>query len=194
MIEKGALFCWYFHYMPVGASSPASLKTTPEQRERMYHFVRDMRSKKELFTMDFQNDGEFVGGCIAGGRRYLHINAAGDVEPCVFIHYSNVNIHDVTLLEALKSPLFMKYYENKPFNDNHCGLPMLENPTSSGSSPNPVRNRPGGAETEDLRQDRCRRGGAGARGREDLERRERSHIHRVWGHAAGYGRNRPREI
>ena len=67
MIEKGALFCWYFHYMPVGASSPASLMPTPEQRERMYHFVRDMRSKKELFTMDFQNDGEFVGGCIAGG-------------------------------------------------------------------------------------------------------------------------------
>lgn len=133
MIEKGALFCWYFHYMPVGASSPASLMPTPEQRERMYHFVRDMRSKKELFTMDFQNDGEFVGGCIAGGRRYLHINAAGDVEPCVFIHYSNVNIHDVTLLEALKSPLFMKYYENQPFNDNHLRpCPMLENPYELG--------------------------------------------------------------
>ncbi len=119
MIEKGALFCWYFHYMPVGASSPASLIPTPEQRERMYHFVRDMRSKKELFTLDFQNDGEFVGGCIAGGRRYLHINAAGDVEPCVFIHYSTANIHDMTLLEALKSPLFMKYYESQPFNGNH---------------------------------------------------------------------------
>lgn len=83
--------------------------------------------------MDFQNDGEFVGGCIAGGRRYLHINAAGDVEPCVFIHYSNVNIHDVTLLEALKSPLFMKYYENQPFNSNHLRpCPMLENPYELG--------------------------------------------------------------
>ena len=87
-------------------------------------------AKKAIFGMDFQNDGEFVGGCIAGGRRYLHINAKGDVEPCVFIHYSNVNIHNSTLLEALKSPLFQAYHDNQPFNNNHLRpCPMLENPT-----------------------------------------------------------------
>ena len=129
MIEKGALFCWYFHFMPVGRASTPELIPTPEQRERMYRFVREMRGKKPLFTMDFQNDGEYVGGCIAGGRRYLHINAAGDVEPCVFVHYSNANIHDVSLLDALRSPLFMKYYEAQPFNTNHLRpCPMLENP------------------------------------------------------------------
>ena len=128
MIEKGALFCWYFHFMPVGRSSTPDLIPTPEQRERMYRFVREMRRVKPLFTMDFQNDGEFVGGCIAGGRRYLHINAAGDVEPCVFIHYANVNIHDVSLLDALRSPLFMAYYEAQPFNTNHLRpCPLLEN-------------------------------------------------------------------
>ena len=129
MINEGALFCWYFHFMPVGRGATADLIPTPEQRERMSHFVREMREKKPLFTLDFQNDGEYVGGCIAGGRRYLHINAAGDVEPCVFIHYSNANIHDMSLLDALRSPLFMKYYENMPFNDNYLKpCPMLENP------------------------------------------------------------------
>ena len=129
MIDKGALFCWYFHFMPVGRAATAELIPTPEQREKMYRFVREMREKKPLFTLDFQNDGEYVGGCIAGGRRYLHINAAGDVEPCVFIHYSNVNIHDVSLLDALGSPIFMKYYEGQPFNANHLKpCPMLENP------------------------------------------------------------------
>lgn len=129
MIGEGALFCWYFHFMPVGRNATPELMPTPEQREHMYHFIREMREKKPLFTLDFQNDGEFVGGCIAGGRRYLHINAAGDVEPCVFIHYSNANIHDVSLLDALRSPLFMKYYENMPFNDNYLKpCPMLENP------------------------------------------------------------------
>lgn len=133
MIDQGALFCWFFHYMPVGKSSPAELMPSVEQREHMYRFVRQMRFQKDLFTMDFQNDGEFVGGCIAGGRRYLHINAAGDVEPCVFIHYSNVNIHDVSLLEALKQPLFMKYYQNQPFDANHLRpCPMLENPDRLG--------------------------------------------------------------
>ena len=129
MIKEGALFCWYFHFMPVGRAASADLVPTAEQRERMYHFVREMREKKPLYTLDFQNDGEYVGGCIAGGRRYLHINAAGDVEPCVFIHYSNANIHDVSLLDALRSPLFMKYHDCQPFNKNLLQpCPMLENP------------------------------------------------------------------
>lgn len=129
LIEAGALFVWFFHYMPVGNDASTELLLTPEQREQMYHRVRQFRQTKPIFGMDFQNDGEYVGGCIAGGRRYLHINANGDVEPCVFIHYSNANIHDCTLLEALKSPIFQAYHDNQPFNENDLRpCPMLENP------------------------------------------------------------------
>lgn len=129
MIESGALFVWFFHYMPVGKSAATELLPTPQQREAMFHRIRAFRETKAIFSMDFQNDAQYVGGCIAGGRSYLHINAKGDVEPCVFIHYSNVNIHDVSLLEALKSPLFMAYHDNQPFNDNMLRpCPMLENP------------------------------------------------------------------
>lgn len=128
LVEQGALFQWIFTYMPVGVNSPTDLMATAEQREQLYYFVRDMRNKKPIFTLDFWNDGEFVGGCIAGGRRYLHINAAGDVEPCVFAHYSNVNIHDVSVLEALRSPIFMAYYNGQPFNDNLLRpCPILDN-------------------------------------------------------------------
>lgn len=128
LIEKGALFAWVFTYMPVGVGSPTSLMVHADQREHLYRFIREMREKKPLFTLDFQNDGEFVGGCIAGGRRYLHINAAGDVEPCVFAHYANVNIREASLLDALRSPLFMQYYEGQPFNDNLLKpCPILEN-------------------------------------------------------------------
>lgn len=129
MVDSGALFVWFFHYMPVGNSAAVELLPAPEQREEIYHRIRDFRNTKPIFSLDFQNDAEYVGGCIAGGRRYLHINAKGDVEPCVFIHYSNANIHDCTLLEALKSPLFMAYRDNQPFNDNMLRpCPMLENP------------------------------------------------------------------
>ena len=128
LIEKGALFACVFTYMPVGVGSPTSLMVHADQREHLYRFIRKMREKKPLFTLDFQNDGEFVGGCIAGGRRYLHINAAGDVEPCVFAHYANVNIRETSLLDALHSPLFMQYYEGQPFNDNLLKpCPILEN-------------------------------------------------------------------
>lgn len=129
MIDSGALFVWFFHYMPVGNDAAVELLPTPEQREMMYHRIREYRNTKPIFSMDFQNDAEYVGGCIAGGRCYLHINAKGDVEPCVFIHYSNANIHEVSLLEALKSPLFMAYHDGQPFNDNMLRpCPMLENP------------------------------------------------------------------
>ena len=115
--------------MPVGNDAAADLLPTPEQRIKMYDSVRRFRATKSLFTMDFQNDAEYVGGCIAGGRRYLHINANGDVDPCVFIHFSNANIKECTLLEALKSPIFMEYHKGQPFNKNMLRpCPMLENP------------------------------------------------------------------
>ena len=129
MIDSGALFTWFFHYMPVGNDASTDLLLSPAQREAVYHRIREFRNTKALFTLDFQNDAQYVGGCIAGGRRYLHINAAGDVEPCVFIHYSNCNIRDVSLLEALQSPLFMAYHDSQPFNENMLRpCPMLENP------------------------------------------------------------------
>ena len=129
LIEKGAHFVWYFHYMPVGNDASPDLLPTPMQRLETYRRIRKYRAEKPLFTMDFQNDGEFVGGCIAGGRRYLHINANGDVDPCVFVHYSNANIREVSLLDALRSPIFMAYHDGQPFNDNMMRpCPMLENP------------------------------------------------------------------
>lgn len=129
MVDSGALFAWFFHYMPVGNDAVPELLPSPEQREAVYRRIRAFRQSKPIFTMDFQNDAEYVGGCIAGGRNYLHINAKGDVEPCVFIHYSNANIHDCTLLDALKSPIFMAYHDEQPFNGNMLRpCPMLENP------------------------------------------------------------------
>lgn len=129
IIGCGAKFAWFFHYMPVGVDAVPELLPSPEQREHMYRTLRGYRKTKELFLIDFQNDGEFVGGCIAGGRSYLHISAGGDMEPCAFIHYSDSNIREKTLLEALQSPLFMAYHDNQPFNCNHLRpCPMLENP------------------------------------------------------------------
>lgn len=129
MVEKGCFFGWYFTYMPLGKDADLSLLASPEQREYMYHKVRGARKKYPIFLMDFWNDGEYVGGCIAGGRNYFHINAHGDVEPCAFIHYSNMNIKDVSLIEALQSPLFRKYRENQPFNENMLRpCPLLDNP------------------------------------------------------------------
>lgn len=129
MMEKGCLFGWLFTYMPIGSNAALDLMVSDEQRKFMYDRVRDMRTYKPIFVMDFWNDGEYVGGCIAGGRRYFHINARGDCEPCAFIHYATHNIHKHTLVEALKSPLFHEYQVGQPFSDNLLRpCPLLDNP------------------------------------------------------------------
>lgn len=129
LIQMGAWFVWYFHYMPVGNDAVPELMPAADQRRGTYKRIRRYRAEKPLFAMDFQNDAEYVGGCIAGGRRYLHINANGDIDPCVFVHYSDSNIREKTLLEALRSPMMMAYHDRQPFNKNMMRpCPMLENP------------------------------------------------------------------
>lgn len=132
LISKGCRYAWYFHYMPVGDGANADLMPTVEQREYMLHRIREIRGVtggKPIFAMDFQNDGEYVAGCIAGGRAYCHVNARGDVEPCVFIHYSNANIRDMSWLDCLHQPVFQEYRKYYPWNDNMLQpCPMLENP------------------------------------------------------------------
>jgi len=132
LVDKGCRWAWFFHYMPVGEGANADLMPTKEQREYMFHRIREVRGFEggfPIFAMDFQNDGEYVGGCIAGGRIYCHVNARGDVEPCVFIHYSNVNIRDASWLDCLHQPMFQAYRKHYPWNNNMLQpCPMLENP------------------------------------------------------------------
>ena len=83
----------------------------------MIERIRYLRSSEcdiDFYPMDFQNDGEYVGGCIAGGRNYFHINSNGDAEPCVFIHFSDSNIKDKSILEILQSPLFQNIMRDSP--------------------------------------------------------------------------------
>lgn len=129
LVDKGVVYAWYFTYIPVGKDVDVDLMATPEQRTYMYEKVLEYRRTKPIFIMDFWNDGEVSNGCIAGGKRYLHINARGDVEPCAFVHYASCNIKDVSLKEALGSPLMRAYQKRQPFNMNHHRpCPLIDNP------------------------------------------------------------------
>jgi MoaA/NifB/PqqE/SkfB family radical SAM enzyme len=129
MIDLGAKFAWFFTYMPIGAGAVTDLMASAEQRKFMYDKIREYRKTKPLFTIDFWNDGDAVGGCVAAGRGFLHINANGDVEPCAFAHYSDSNIREKTLLQAYQSPLFMAYRRAQPFNENMLlPCPARDNP------------------------------------------------------------------
>ena len=176
MIGQGVLFAWIFTYMPVGVDAPVELMVQADQRERLYRFVREMRSKKPLFTLDFQNDGEFVGGCIAGGRRYLHINAAGDVEPCVFAHYANdvARCPEISDLHAVLRAAAVQRQLAAP-------LPHLGEPGRAGGHGGNRRrplHRPAGEgkRARPVRQVHAFHRGMGTCGRAHLDQRRRSAV------------------
>ena len=52
-----------------------------------------------------------AGGCLSAGRGFVHINASGGVEPCPFAPYSDADLTEVSLLEALKSPFLARLRE-----------------------------------------------------------------------------------
>jgi MoaA/NifB/PqqE/SkfB family radical SAM enzyme len=129
LLKKGIIAQMYFLYLPVNGQGDINLMVTPEQRNHLRKQVIHFRRTKPLFILDFWNDGPHVRGCIAGGRRYFHINANGDVEPCVYTHVAMHNIKDVSLAEALDSPLFRAIRKRQPHNENHLRPCMIiDNP------------------------------------------------------------------
>ena len=115
-IDAGAIFGWYFMFMPVGKDPILDLVPTPEQRLAFGRKIAEVRNRLPIFLADFWNDGPAVGGCLAGGRLYLHILNSGRVEPCVFAHFGVDNIREKTILKAANSPFFQSIRKRFPYN------------------------------------------------------------------------------
>ena len=66
---------------------------------------------------------------MAAGRKYVHVNNRGDVEPCVFAHYAVDNLNDKPLVEALKSDFFKDLRRLQPFGRNLLRpCPLIDHP------------------------------------------------------------------
>lgn len=113
LLAKGCFALWLFSYVPVGRKPDLELMPTPEQRDQMRRRTAEYRASKPMVFVDFWNDGPLISGCLAGGRKYFHVNANGDIEPCVFCHCAADNIRRTTINEALKSHLFRTIRERQ---------------------------------------------------------------------------------
>lgn len=118
MIDQGALAGWYFHYIPIGLRPEPGRMISARQRDALRRRVFELRNSRPIFLADFWNDGPAVQGCLAGGRRYLHVNPNGDVEPCVFVHFAVDNLRRVSIREALRSPFMTAIRRGIPYDGN----------------------------------------------------------------------------
>lgn len=133
LMQRGALVGWYFLYMPVCGDRNIDLMPLPEQRRLLKERRDYIRAHYPILIIDFWNDAPYVGGCISA-KHYCHINNFGDVEPCIFTHFSQVNIKDHSLKEALNCPLFKEIRSRQPFDKNlFLPCPLIDNPRESRS-------------------------------------------------------------
>ncbi|MCK5629615.1 MAG: radical SAM protein [Nanoarchaeota archaeon] len=117
-LDKGCNFGWLFQYIPIGREPDIKLMATPEQRNELRKRIRKIREVRPIFLGDFWNDGYLVGGCMAGGLNYLHITNNGQVEPCVFAHFSVDNIKEKSLKQVLESDFFRAIRKAHPYTAN----------------------------------------------------------------------------
>lgn len=127
--EKGAWFGWMFNYLPIGSDADISLCCSAEQRAHVKQRIEDYYKNHKFTIIDFANSGHKSFGCVAAGSDFAHINANGDLEPCAFCHYSDVNINNMSLLEALNSHFFKYFRQHKPFSKNYLRpCPIMDVP------------------------------------------------------------------
>ena len=130
-IDRGAMFAWLFQYIPIGREPNVDLMATPEQRIALRHRVESIRRRKPIFIGDFWNDGQYVGGCMAGGRLYFHVTSNGNVEPCVFCHFAVGNIRQAPLRDILACDFFRAIRYEQPYSEHknlYAPCMIIDNP------------------------------------------------------------------
>ena len=117
LFDTGCRFFLYLEYNPIREGTEDWV-ITDEQRSRVMDVMRDFRSRWSALFIAVPGDEEEIGGCLSAGRGFVHVSAEGDLEPCPFAPYSDANLHDVSLKEALQSDFLKKIRENRDRRSN----------------------------------------------------------------------------
>jgi len=102
VVAAGCRLFFFVEYVPVQEGTENLVLSFPV-RSALRRRVVELREKYSALFVAFPGDEEEMGGCLAAGRGFVHINPAGNLEPCPFAPYSDANVRDVSLAEALRS-------------------------------------------------------------------------------------------
>lgn len=118
---RGCRAVIFVEFVPV---TEESKELAPQEAEREYlkeRIIHLREERPEMVYISFPGDEKSSGGCVAAGRGFFHINSHGGAEPCPFSPYSDVNIKNTSLREAMHSPLFMALRSGDILKDDHDG-------------------------------------------------------------------------
>jgi len=119
--SRGCKAVIFVEYVPVTEES-RELAPGDEEREKLDKAIQRLRDgSSEMMYISFPGDEKSSGGCFAAGRGFFHINSHGGAEPCPFSPYSEVNVKNSSLLEAINSRLFTALRNGDILLDEHKG-------------------------------------------------------------------------
>ena len=119
--DRGCRAVIFVEFVPVTDDS-RELAPGETEREYLQNEVDRLRLEHpEMVFISFPGDEKSSGGCVAAGRGFFHINSHGGAEPCPFSPYSDINVKDTSLAEALNSPLFRKLRDGGYLLEDHPG-------------------------------------------------------------------------
>ncbi|HLE75675.1 MAG TPA: radical SAM protein [Candidatus Bathyarchaeia archaeon] len=119
LVDSGCKLFMLVEYTPVVAETEDWI-LTEEQKARVIGIRNSFRSKFPALFIALPWDEEEIGGCLSAGRGFVHISAEGNVEPCPFVAYSDTNLKNISLKEALQSKIL------KTIRENHAELREIQ--------------------------------------------------------------------
>jgi MoaA/NifB/PqqE/SkfB family radical SAM enzyme len=118
--DKGCRLIIYVQYVPIETIYHLALS-----EQEIDYFDKQMKilrsQNSDMIYIAFPGDEKYMGGCLAAGRGFLHINPRGDAEACPFSPYSDSNLTHISLREVLNSPFFMRLRDAKLVGGEHSG-------------------------------------------------------------------------
>jgi MoaA/NifB/PqqE/SkfB family radical SAM enzyme len=121
MRSRGCKAVFYIEFVPV-TDEASDLAPDDDDRDFMMGRIAELRSsRQDMVYISFPGDEKSSGGCLAAGRGFFHINSHGGAEPCPFSPYSDINVRDTSLREALQSRLFTELRDGGILAGDHIG-------------------------------------------------------------------------
>ncbi len=111
LVSSGCRLLFLVEYSPLQPGTEEWV-ITPQQRGMLMDMVKGFRARYNSLFFAIPGDEEEIGGCMSAGRGFVHISAGGDVEPCPFAPYSDANLRNSSLKEALQSKFLRSIREN----------------------------------------------------------------------------------
>ena len=119
--ERGVKVVFFIEFVPV-TEEAKHLAPGDAERALMQERLLALRERrKDMVFISFPGDEKESGGCVAAGRGFFHINSHGGAEPCPFSPYSDINVKETSLREALHSKLFTYLRDSGALLDDHEG-------------------------------------------------------------------------